>query len=460
MTAQDPVSLDADDSDDAAPRGTSLGALLLGDTDAGRILRWLARHGIDPRSLAVALGLMAVAFVVYWFVNHDRPAGLDYFVPLADAFLQGRLGLTAEPSSGGYNELVPLGGQLYVVYPPMPAVVLMPFVLLFGSGIDQARLSILFGALNVGLAWWAALGVGVRRHVAFVLAVVLGFGSITWYSAQAGTSWHLAHVLALTFALLAIATAVRGGPPWLIGLLVGAMGLCRLPMLLGTPFFLAYIIYLATRSPGEATRFGATGVDTRVALRSVSGRRLVGLGAGFAIGLGLPLALYLAYNAARFGSPLETGYALIPGLLDEWQYKDGFFSVVNIPRKLYAMFLSAPVEVQGFPWIQSRELGGLSILLTTPVFLWAIRSRERDLFSLGAWSSVALIMIPVLLHADPGGEQFGFRYAQDIYPFLFVLVARALATGIHLEAWIAIGVGLVVNAWGMGSAYFDWWYRN
>ena len=110
-----------------------------------------------------------------------------------------------------------------------------------------------------------------------------------------------------------------------------------------------------------------------------------------------------------------------------------------------------------FPWIQSRDLGGLSILLTTPVFLWAFRARGRDLFTLGAWMSVALIMIPILLHADPGGVQFGFRYAQDIYPFLFVLVARSLATGIYFEAWLAIGVGLLMNAWGMGSAYFEWW---
>jgi hypothetical protein len=124
------------------------------------------------------------------------------------------------------------------------------------------------------------------------------------------------------------------------------------------------------------------------------------------------------------------------------------------------MFLSAPVEVPGFPWIQSRPLGGLSILLTTPAFLWAIRSRSRDLFTIGAWASVALVMIPVLLHADPGGVQFGFRYAQDIYPFVFVLVARSLATGITAEAWLAIGIGLLVNAWGMGSAYFDWWYRS
>jgi hypothetical protein len=448
------------DGPNEGPQDLTRRKVLLGQSDAGRALRWLAGRSIDSRSLAVALALMVIAFVVYSFVNHDRRASLDYFVPLANAFLHGQLGFETAPPSGGYNELVPFGGQLYVVYPPMPAVVLMPFVLLFGTGMDQARVSILFGALNVALAMWVALGVGARRSSAVVLAIVFGFGSITWYSAQAGTSWQIAHVLALTFALAAIGSAVRDGHPWLIGLLVAAMGLCRLPMLLGAPFFLAYIFHRAARSQAGSSGFGTAHDGALSAIRSVSLRRLAVVGAPFALCLTAPLVLYLLYNAARFGSPFETGYALIPGLLQEFQYKDGFFSVVNIPRKLYAMFLSAPVEVQGFPWIQSRELGGLSIVLTTPVFLWAVRTRGRDLFTLSAWLSVALVMIPVLLHADPGGVQFGFRYAQDVYPFAFVLVARALATGISFEAWLAIGVGLLVNAWGMGSAYFAWWYRS
>lgn len=459
MTTRETLPSPAPDSTDARSRTAALGELFA-ETDAARIGRWLAGRGIDPRNLLIGIGLAVAAFVLYTLVNHDRPAKLDYFVPLADAFLHGRLGLLVEPPSGGYNELVPADGLLHVVYPPMPAVVLVPFVALFGPDIDQARVSILFGALNVALAWWVALGMGIRRSTAFVLAVVFGAGTITWYSAQAGTAWHIAHVLSLTFALAGIGAALRGWSPFLVGLLVAAMGLCRLPMLLAVPFFLAYVVHRAGRPASEPAGFGLPGEPAGEAIRRVDLRRLAVLGAGFAAGVGLPLALFGLYNLARFGSPLEMGYAMIPGLLDEWQYRNGFFSLANVPRKLYAMLLSAPAEIREFPWIQSRPLGGLSIVLTTPLFLWAILARRRDLFTIGAWTSVALVLVPILLHADPGGEQFGFRYAQDVYPFLFVLVARALATGIRLEAGIAIAIGLLVNAWGMGSAYFDWWYRS
>ena len=44
--------------------------------------------------------------LVYWWINHGRVVDLDYFVPLADAFLHGRLGLEDAPS--WLNELVPV----------------------------------------------------------------------------------------------------------------------------------------------------------------------------------------------------------------------------------------------------------------------------------------------------------------------------------------------------------------
>ena len=96
-------------------------------------------------------------------------------------------------------------------------------------------------------------------------------------------------------------------------------------------------------------------------------------------------------------------------------------------------------------------------MLTSPIFLWAIRARRPDWFGLGAWLSIALILIPNLTHADPGGVQFGYRYAQDIYPFLLLLTVRGLAGRIGFEAGLALAIGFVANFWGMASAYYDWW---
>ena len=272
----------------------------------------------------------------------------------------------------------------------MPAIVLLPVVLLFGPGFDQAWASILLGAANVVVMHALLRGMGAARRPALVLALVFAFGTIVWYSAQAGSSWHFAHVVATFFMLLAIRACQLDARAGLIGLLFGAAVISRLPLMLAAPFFMAYIADAAHReATGDRTVFGSLLVarpparDARPSLR-----RFIDLGTPLAAGAALPVVGYLIYNYMRFGSPLQTGYALIPGLLQETQYRDGFFSIVNIPRKLYALFLSAPAQVNGFPWIQSRHLGGLSILLTTPLFLWSIKARRPDWFNLGAWLSV------------------------------------------------------------------------
>ncbi len=419
--------------------------------------------GQDPAAswvdrLLIPATLFGLAWFVYAFINNHRAANLDYFVPLADAFLHGRLGLTEAPSY--LNELVPGGnGLFYVVYPPMPALLLLPVVLVAGPDFDQAWASILLGAANVVLISWLIEGMGGSRRFRIVMSLVFAFGTIVWYSAQAGSSWHFAHVVATFFMLLAIRACQLDARTGLIGLLFACAVLARLPLALAAPFFIAYLADRTVREEtDDPTTFGAIGADrppawqTRPDLRS-----LVTLGWPFGLLALFPLAEYLIYDYLRFGSFTQNGYALIPGLLQEDQYRNGFFSIANIPRKLYALLLTMPVQVEGFPWIQSRLLGGLSIVLTSPIMLWSIKARRPDWFGLGAWLAVGLILIPILLHADPGGAQFGFRYAQDFYPFLFLLTVRGLGGRIGFEAWLAIAIGFAVNLWGMGSTYFNWW---
>jgi hypothetical protein len=414
-------------------------------------------NGIIDRFL-IPTALFVVAWAAYAWISHARSANLDYFVPLADAFLHGRVGLTEAPSY--LNELVPSGTGLYfVVYPPVPAIVVLPFVWVFGVGFEQAWASILFGALNVVLVSQIIRAMGVSRSVRIVLSLVFAFGTVVWFSAQAGSSWQFAHVVATLFMFLAIRACQLDARPGLVGLLFAGAIFSRLTLVLAAPFFIAYVLDRAVReADGDGTPFGWLHADrppfwrTRLRVRDAIELAAPAVGAVLALG-----ACYLAYDQLRFGTLTENGYALIPGLLQEEQYRNGFFSVVNIPRKLYALFLSAPIQVQDFPWIQSRRLGGLSILLTTPLFLWSIKARRPDWFGVGTWGAVGLVLIPILLHADPGGAQFGFRYAQDVYPFLFLLTVRGMGGRISFEAWIAIAIGFLVNLWGMGSTYFDWW---
>lgn len=416
-------------------------------------MRW------EPRTLTlttrtISTLLFIIPLGLFIFLNHDRQAYTSYFPRLADAFLHGRLGLLEAPS--WMNELVPgANGQLYVVYPPAPAVLLVPFVAVFGPQFRQEYVSMALGALNVVLVFHMLLDTKILTRGAALIALTYAFGSVTWYAPSVGTAWHFAHVVALFAMLCAIRLCQRDLSLWVIGFFFALAALSRLPMLAAVPFFVAYIFARSGRE-GLPTRFTDL-VQPQYTPRREHIRNVMTNGARFAGPVLISFLVFGLYNAARFGSVLEPGYALIPGLLQEDQYRNGFFSISNIVKKIHAMLLTSFTYDRDFPWLKPKLLGGLSIFLTTPLVLWAIKARQLNLFVVGTWISIGLICVPILTHADAGGSQWGFRYAQDFYPFVFLLMAHGTRGRFSFEAKCALLIGLVVNLLGMWAYYFNRW---
>ena len=84
------------------------------------------------------------------------------------------------------------------------------------------------------------------------------------------------------------------------------------------PFFVAYFADRAVRSQtGDRTAFGQLGGGGLASFRWPPIRGFLRLAIPFGVAAAIPFAFYLAYDMARFGSPFENGYALIPGLLQE-----------------------------------------------------------------------------------------------------------------------------------------------
>ena len=107
-------------------------------------------------------------------------------------------------ASSYLNELVPMDGLFYVVYPPMPALILLPAVALFGVDFHQAWASILLGAASVSIMASILRAMGVRRMPLIVLSLVFAFGTIVWYSRTGGLVMALRPRVATFFMLLAI----------------------------------------------------------------------------------------------------------------------------------------------------------------------------------------------------------------------------------------------------------------
>jgi hypothetical protein len=385
---------------------------------------------IDFREPLATVAISIVAAAVYLLsVSPDRQV-FDYYVRLADAFLQGQIGLTEAPS--WLNELVPRDGLFYVPYPPMPAFVLLPIVAVFGIGIHQQVVSAIVAGVAVGLEWQVLRRFDLTPLTRLLLVAVFAFGTVLWYVAVVGSAWYFAEVVAVAFSLGAILLVLDRRWPMLAGFLLGCAAMARLPVGLALPFVAA--MALGVGWPPHLP------VD-----RARAGRTLALLLAGLAV----PALVYATYNMARWGTPLEMGYLLIPGVLGDPIYRDhGILSLWYIPRNLYAMLFRSWNYVDEPPFLQP-SWWGLSLFLTTPLYLWLFRAPLRDPRVAWAAIGIALTLIPIVTHGNVGVSQFGYRFSLDFQPLLFVVLAVAFERGMSRLAMAAGLAAIAINLYAM-----------
>ncbi|HEX2986780.1 MAG TPA: hypothetical protein VHS06_01205, partial [Chloroflexota bacterium] len=216
------------------------------EMDPGHRKGWaptLERRALAVWSSALGAGLAAgiayLAIAVAFGVDHLGQGNGPHFLYLADAFLHGRLSLLALP--GEPTDLLLYQGQYFVYYPPLPALLLMPLVALFGPSMSDAAITIGVGALNVGLV--SLLLSSLERSGLISLDAVRRAWVTAFFALGTTHSTVAPHPHAASMALLmgftamcaAYVAAVRlsGAKGALVaGSLVGAAFLCRNTLIL------------------------------------------------------------------------------------------------------------------------------------------------------------------------------------------------------------------------------------
>ena len=378
---------------------------------------------------SVGFGVVAVSAVLYWLAARDFDAGRGDLFYLAEAFLQGRSWLNFQP---GPNDVIVAGDRFYVPFAPFPAIALMPIVAVLGAvGADhvESGINALLAAGGVGLCWMLLGRIGIGRLVdRFALTVLFGFSTQILWVATRGGVWHTGHLIAtiLTFTCLIELWGQRRA--WLIGLAAGAAFLTRPPLALAVPF---YALMLADGwMPG-----------------TLPWRRWGWL----ALGVLPSVAFFFVYNLVRFGTPLESGYALatLPPWL-EVQRDRGLFSLAHLTNNLDYFLVHLPFPVADFPFLRPDGLG-LSVLITSPGLLFAIRADWRNIRPWRLFGAAAVVLLPSLLYYGGGWLQYGYRYFLDSVPFVIALCGlAALHEGRVGRGWLTlIGFGTVVMAFGV-----------
>lgn len=481
-----------------------------------RVAQGEVRAAADPDSrawdgwlspTAIGFALVLLAIVVYWSSGTVR--SYNHFVWQAMAFLQGRAEIdfpvaptATSPGNSWMQDILPLydtsgrlSGKGLLPFPPLPAIILMPLVAIFGMATDQRVVSVLFGAVNVGLGWWMLGRLPVDPRVRLLTAIFLGFGTVLWYAAQLGTTWFLAHVISLSALLGAVGLALerdpdsavdepepKPGDSWLrsalrdlrrplqlidrrqllVGLLFGLACTTRLTMVFGAPFFMLV---------------GGGGSWLR---RSMS--------AG--IGALIPVGALVVYNL------VTTGHIFHPGYEYQYQLEANGYPSLNynpdwaiedpryIPQNLVIALLSLPAffpdaipsSVGGgqplcvdpgvtrglfnpaCPVALPRDIG-MSLFLTSPAFLLAlpvVRDYGRTRLITGAALAVFFVAVVNLMHFSQGWVQFGYRFSNDFVVFLLILTALGMHQALRRRWGLGLAAGLVVaavaiNFWGV------WW---
>jgi hypothetical protein len=378
--------------------------------------------------LLIGPALVGLA-LFYWWAGPSQ-ANTDPFAPLAAAFIQGHLYLDGEPRT--WLELVPAGpGQWYVPFPPGPALVLLPVVAIAGAAsVDTNLASAIAGAVDVGLMFGllGRLGLDGRGRIALTVGLAIG-SELLWGAATAGT--HLfPQVLAFGFATIALWLVVDGRWPLSAGIALGAAAACRLPVGLAAAG-LAFL--LARQRPASV--------------------------GSFVIGIAVVAVPVAVYNVARFGSPIDFGYAGITSWTDghhptdEPWFSDGLVSLAYLPRGLNALLLQGFNIGEGAPWLKP-SWAGAAVTFTMPALFWIVRSRWRDPLVIGLSVAAVGALIPDLLHGSTGFSQFGYRFILDALPFLWVLLALVIVRrGWTRLLGVALVAGVVVNLYGLWAIW-------
>jgi hypothetical protein len=426
----------------------------------------------DPT--AVGLFFVIVAAGIYTFSNPSRFNFYNHFVLQADAYLHGSFAIPM-PHFQDVMPLVDKPGFGIIPFPPLPAILLVPLVLVQGVPADQGLFAVVLGAINVGLCWRMVTRVTDNSGANFLATLFFAFGTVAWYAAMLGSTWFFAHVVAITFLLLAITAAldgerqeraralmrqagalVRGRGPidplqFLAGFVFGVAALARLTVIFGAPFFVFV---------------GGGGSYRRRALSA-------GLGAV------IPMLLLLGYNLASTGHLFNPAY--------EWLYHHenlsymprdlpidtslGIEDLGHIPTNLLIMFGWPPLFHPECPLalltpppacaVLRPDPIGMSILLTSPAYMLIapiVAAAWRQRLVLGSALAVAVIATVNLMHFSQGWVQFGYRFSNDFAPFAVILVALAIAwLGVR---WLTVGlvaISIAVNAWGVYWGVVQGW---
>ncbi len=359
------------------------------------------------------------ALAIYTLISiYHAPLGSSsnnaYYNYLADAFLHGQLPLRLIPPD--VHDLVFFGGSYYLYWPPFPALLLMPWVALFGVGFSDILFTLVIGALNVAGVAMLLRAAAERGLLALdqyrrsLLVFFFALGTVYLTLAPFGRVWFTGQLVGFMCVVVAYwaVIALRGRRAFLLaGIAIACAFATRNDLILAG----IWPAWFLLREHWE-----------------LRWKKLIGLALVSAIPILLVGGLLGVYNFVRFGNPLDVGLAYheMAALFQPDYNSYGVFNLHYLPINFYYQYIFYP-----FPFRAETTMGG-SLFLLSPLFLAALWALWVDRRKLSTWALLATILavnIPIVLLMGTGWAQFGPRYTLDFtIPLLFL-------TAMGMQRW-------------------------
>jgi hypothetical protein len=343
------------------------------------------------------------------------------YVYLANAFLHGRTYLDPLPPST--FDLISFHNKWYVPGGITPAILLMPFVAIFGIGISDVLYGVILGAINVVLMYLFLGDVAKSKKIQIWLTALFGLGTVHWWVSSVGSVWFNAHLVAVLFMLLFMRATIKD-QNWQAGLYFSLAVLARPPIIFSILFYVLYSYFKEN--------------DLQKTVRRIT---------PFVVVLTGGVALMLAYNYLRFESPFDFGYGYVKGTesLTSAYAAGGGFSISYMPCNIYVSLFGTPnIPSNPLPDINQTcshlhavmsTFGkistlfnpiGMSIFLTTPAFLLVFRANIKDGIIRAGWAGILGTLVILWMYHTTGWVQFGYRYILDVSVFVFLLLGSSM----------------------------------
>ena len=375
-------------------------------------------------------------FAIYGNDSIWLPSIHSYFNYLADAFLHGQFHFRLDPPT--LHDLVFFDNKIYAYWPPFPAILLMPFVAIFGVNFSDILFTIFIGSTNVALLSILLSELNKKKIIFLdpikrgLLVIFFAFGTVYFTMVPLGRVWFTALIVGVFCVLITYLAATSIEGKWgffLAGVGISAAMATRMHLLI-VGLWPAW--YLLSKNWNKLKK---------ELLRNV----VYGI-----FPLIITSLFILYYNYARFGNIFDVGlnYHVMGDIFRDEFIVYGAFNLYYLPKNFYYQFIAYPFFAKD---AMTFFMGG-SLFLLSPVFFavfWAFREKEKISLKLILILTILLTNLPILLLMGTGWLQFGPRYSLDYSIPLIILTALGIKNWPNRIILILVLISIVHYLFGL-----------